>query len=169
MTTAEQFQIRVDVLRVLGADAPVQPDQPAAALRHRLQRRQSLRVSAGPFRAFAQEQRHTVGPLHEFRPLLPRLVRPYLFDFEADDGFQELLQNLQARDVLAHREHAGGLIGRVREVAVRLEVLGHVDDAPAVDAGKEADPPAAQGFDQDRVPALRLREDAGLIARSRSF
>jgi len=69
----------------------------------------------------------------------------------------------EPRDVLAHREHARRLVGGVRELVVRLQMLGHVHDAAAVDPGEEADAPAPQRVDQDRVPALRLSEDAGLV------
>ena len=83
-------------------------------------------------------------------------------------GGEPVPERHEPGDVLADREHPRRLVGRVRELVVRLEVLGHVHDAAAVHAGEEADAPAPQRVDQDRVPALRLPDDAG-FASSLSF
>src|SRR5439155_11549074 len=49
----------------------------------------------------------------------------------------------EAGDVLAHGQHPRVPIVRLHERGVRLEVLGDVDEAAAVDAGEERHAPAA--------------------------
>ena len=61
----------------------------------------------------------------------------------------------EARDVLAHREHAhDAVIGVLRWIEERLHVLGDVHDATAVDAGDERDTPRAQDVDERGIPAF---------------
>jgi hypothetical protein len=67
----------------------------------------------------------------------------------------------KARHVLPHRLHARRAVADLLEPEQRLEMLGDVDEAAAVYAGEEGDPPLPQRVDQREVSTGLLKCGAG--------
>ena len=68
VTTAEELDKFLDVLRIAATDAPVQADERSAPRGQPLQRRQARCVLLNPPGPFGQKQDNPVGPIDQLRP-----------------------------------------------------------------------------------------------------
>ena len=103
VAAAEERDEPVDILGVLAAHRPVQATQPGPAFRRTFERRHSLFILLHPLRAFGDKQHDRVGPVDQFRAILPLAVGLHERDFDPLGRLEDFLKHLEAVHVFVRR------------------------------------------------------------------